>query len=185
MSSDEDRFPAEYLGGHPAAVSPGAGGIEVGPGGLRFHTMSLGHALQPASDGETLFTIAAEDIVAAQTGSPDRVRQIVSGMRGYMLGGAIGGLIGLSGSASQVLIVALADGTDRATAAFGLAPDDARAALWAVQQAHRSRTGEPLPTVEEVASDEQMGILVEIRDLLREQNRLLGRLLGDASRDDA
>jgi hypothetical protein len=128
----------------------------------------------------------AEEIIAVSVGNADQMRALMRGAVGFMLGGALGGLIGMATGRRNTLFVVAAtrDGFEFACT-FATTGQDGHTLLTQIQRGRRDRGEAPMPTLEDLtqreaasAADEQLQLLRDIRQLLAEQTDLLRRIAG-------
>jgi len=141
----------------------------------------------PPTFDKVEWRLEKHEIRAISLGSPDYVRMLARGAAGAMLGGSIGGLIGMAtGQRKWTLLVTCERDGLPFTAVFGVAPKSGRWFIDTIQKIRRAAGEPPIPTIEEAAKldeasqvDEQTQLLMDIRELLRQQVALLSELVAE------
>lgn len=169
---------ADYLGGDPLApAGHGASGLLLtSGGGLSFRGAAVDVSLR--SHRVTL-AVAAADMRAVSVGAADRVR-------GAGLDGPREAAADAAGGRDHLLVLAgRRDDTDFLIT-FGVGADDGARLVNAMQRARAERGAPVLPRLEDLGEGEDdHRLLLEIRELLREQTRLLRERTGPAGPREA
>ncbi len=159
---------ADYLGGDPLApVGHGASGLLLtSGGGLSFRGAAVDATLRPS---RVAVAIAATDIGLVSLGSADSARGT-----GSALTGPIEAAADAAGGRDHLLVVSgRREGTAFLTT-FGVTAGDGARLVDAMERARAERGHPAAGRLAGPGGDaEDHRLLVEIRDLLREQTRLL------------
>ena len=160
---------ADYLGGHPLAGAGGASGLlTTSGGGLSFRGTAVDARLRPY---RVALALAAADMEAASLGAADRMREALGEGAGVPLEAVADAHAGRD----ALLVVAARFDEADALVTFGVRPQEGMRLLSAMRRARDERGAAPLARLEgDPEGEEDRSLLREIRDLLREQNRLLG-----------
>lgn len=161
---------ADYLGGHPLAGAGGASGLlTTSGGGLSFRGSAVDGRLRPY---RVAVALAAADMDGASIGSAERMREAF----GADLGVPLEAVADAQGGRDALLVVAARCDDAGALVAFGVRSEEGARLLGAMRRAREERGVPALPPVERrgPGADDDHRLLLEIRDLLREQVRLLG-----------
>lgn len=175
------QIDADYLGGLPEGLASCEGGaLAISGGGLAFTGRYLGDALQMHS---LSFTIDGASIRAVSVGETMHMQMLGRMIQSAARSSGWGLFLGAT-TRDHVMMVAVHRGGTDFIASFGVRGDHGPGLLRALQADRAARGGAPFPRLEELddiraeaSADRHLRALEDIRELLAEQNRLIGRLV--------